>query len=389
MDDSYSIAFAVGEDHPHATGTPHTILDALPGLMNNIKMMHTIARYYSNPEQMTTLFVKITNQMITNCKQYILSNGKLWDQDKPTLLQALDLSLKLNESYQEQYKLTRDRLLSQPSGKQFDFNEQKIFGKFDLFCKRLQKLHDMFTTMHQFSTLAEHTHIDGLEDMIKNFFDIADEMKKKPYDLLDFFKSDFDRDFIKFNINIHELETTLQGFINHSFENITSTEHALNLLRQFQAILQRDLLKADLDDKYMAIFQNYGLDLETVQKTYERFKNSPPLQRNASPVAGNIMWSRQLLRRIEEPMKKFSSNRSIMSTKESKKIVKTYNRVAKALIEFETLWLHAWTKSIESAKQGLSATLIVRHPDTGHLLVNFDKEIMQLMKNRGWLLRSF
>merc|ERR1712005_80689 len=100
--------------------------------------------------------------------------------------------------------------------------------------------------MHQFSTLAEHTHIDGLEDMIKNFFDIADEMKRKPYDLLDFFKSDFDRDFIKFNINIHELETTLQGFINLSFENITSTEHALNLLRQFQAILQRDLLKADL-----------------------------------------------------------------------------------------------------------------------------------------------
>ena len=372
---------------PMYEGTPNTIIDTLPTLMNNIKMMHTIARYYSNPEQMTTLFVKITNQMITNCKQYILSGGKLWDQDKPALLRALELSLKLNESYQEQYKLTRDRLLSQPSGKQFDFNEQKIFGKFDLFCKRLQKLHDMFTTMHQFSTLAEHTHIDGLEDMIKNFFDIADDMKKKPYDLLDFFKSDFDRDFIKFNINIHELETTLQGFINLSFENITSTEHALNLLRQFQSILQRDLLKADLDDKYMAIFQNYGLDLETVQKTYEKFKNNPPLQRNASPVAGNIMWSRQLLRRIEEPMKKFSSNKSIMATKESKKIVKTYNRVAKALIEFETLWLHAWTKSIESAKQGLSATLIVRHPDTGNLLVNFDKEIMQLMKETKYLIR--
>ena len=76
-----------------------------------------------------------------------------------------------------------------------------------------------------------------------------------------------------------------------------------------------------------------------------------------------------------------------MSTKESKKIVKTYNRVAKALIEFETLWLHAWTKSIETAKQGLSATLIVRHPDTGNLLVNFDKEIMQLMKETKYLIR--
>eukprot|EP00961_Rhodomonas_salina_P021223 285805-Rhodomonas_salina.1 len=34
-----------------------------------------------------------------------------------------------------------------------------------------------------------------------------------------------------------------QGFINASFENITSTEHALSLLKQFEAILQRETLK--------------------------------------------------------------------------------------------------------------------------------------------------
>jgi dynein heavy chain len=42
----------------------------------------------------------------------------------------------------------------------------------------------MFTTIHQFSTLAEHTHIDGLEEMIQNFFKITDDFKRKPYDLL-------------------------------------------------------------------------------------------------------------------------------------------------------------------------------------------------------------
>ena len=40
--------------------------------------------------------------------------------------------------------------------KQFDFNESSIFGKFDLFCKRLQKLIELFTTVHQFSSLAKH-----------------------------------------------------------------------------------------------------------------------------------------------------------------------------------------------------------------------------------------
>ena len=44
---------------PMYSGTPQSIIDALPALLNNIKMMHSIARYYNTPERMTTLFVKV------------------------------------------------------------------------------------------------------------------------------------------------------------------------------------------------------------------------------------------------------------------------------------------------------------------------------------------
>ena len=98
----------------------------------------------------------------------------------------------------------------------------------------------MFTTIQQFSTLANHE-IEGMDNLIKSFIQIVDEFKRKPYDLLDYVKNSFDRDFLEFNVNVAELETALQGFINASFENITSTEHALNLLRQFEAILQREV----------------------------------------------------------------------------------------------------------------------------------------------------
>ena len=66
----------------------------------------------------------------------------------------------------------------------------------------------------------------------------------KSYDLLDYKRSQFDRDYLEFNANIHELEASLQSFINQSFESITSTDHALLMLKQFNAILQRDSLKA-------------------------------------------------------------------------------------------------------------------------------------------------
>jgi len=41
-----------------------------------------------------------------------------------------------------------------PKGKQFDFNEMHIFGKFDLFCRRVIKLIDMFSTIDQFKSLS-------------------------------------------------------------------------------------------------------------------------------------------------------------------------------------------------------------------------------------------
>lgn len=117
--------------------------------------------------------------------------------------------------------------------------------------------------------------------------------------------------------------------MNASFENITSTDHALSLLAQFQAIMQRETLKQDLENKYMVIFQNYAKDLDAVQKLYEKNKYEPPVPRNAPPVAGNIMWARQLLRRIESPMQRFAQNKNLLAAKESKKIIKTYNKVSR------------------------------------------------------------
>jgi dynein heavy chain len=58
---------------PLYDGNPDSIKDTLPALMNSIKMIHTIARYYNTNERMTGLFMKITNQMITNCRYNIMN----------------------------------------------------------------------------------------------------------------------------------------------------------------------------------------------------------------------------------------------------------------------------------------------------------------------------
>lgn len=52
----------------------------MPKLMNAIRMIYTISSYYNKSERMTSLFVKITNQMITTSKAYIYGGiTKFWE----------------------------------------------------------------------------------------------------------------------------------------------------------------------------------------------------------------------------------------------------------------------------------------------------------------------
>mgnify|MGYP003961386239 CR=1 FL=1 len=377
---------------PLYSGTPSDIVDALPGLINNVQMIHTISRYYNTSERMTTLFVKITNQMIKNCKDTIERDGYIWKQDINSLLKNLEDVLRLNVAYQTQYKAARDKLAQQPNGKQFDFNELQIFGDFELFCGRVQKLIEVFTTIQQFTTLTQHN-IDGMQGISDQFNQIVKNLEAAASsDVLDSAHPGFDTDAKRFNEEIEELEQKLQVFINSSFESISSTENALLLLKKFQSLLTRKTLKKELKSKYTVIFHNYGLQLENIKKlyekhktNYERHKKYPPLIRNCPPVAGNVNWCRQLLQKIQEPMKNFLQIEAVMNGKESKKIIKTYNKVAQALCGYEALYLNAWMNSIEKAKAGLNATLLIKHEQK--LYVNYDRQILQLIRETKWLLR--
>ena len=47
---------------------------------------------------------------------------------------------------------------------------------------------------------------------------------------------------------------------------------------------------------------------------YILLQGSPPLSRNAPPIAGVVSWARQLLRRVEEPMEVFRRDSGILQS---------------------------------------------------------------------------
>jgi dynein heavy chain len=198
-----------------------------------------------------------------------------------------------------------------PYGKQFDFSESAIFGKFDQFCWRIQKLIDLFTTVQQFSALDDST-IENIEPIVEKFNKILTEFRRKKYNFLDYRNESFDNDYVDFNYKIQGLESELVNFINAAFSSSTNTRHSLNLLYQFRRVLKQENLQRLLDEKYRAIFSRYGKDVERIMKMYNVYKDNPPYPRNAPKVSGSIAWSRQLLRKVEQPMEMFKKTPSLV-----------------------------------------------------------------------------
>ena len=130
--------------------------------------------------------------------------------------------LRLNEAYQEQYRLTKDKLLTMPKGKQFDFIETQIFGKFDLFCRRVIKLIDMFSTIHQFqpwpstSSRAWKAH----RAVFKNHRDFNRSGTTSSTT-----SNKFDRDYVEFNVQISDLEGAAASS-STSLRAVTSIEQS-------------------------------------------------------------------------------------------------------------------------------------------------------------------
>ena len=156
-------------------------------------MIYTISRYYNTEERVTTMLAKITDQMIIRCTENI-SGGKgcdLWQEDPKLFIKKLDAGIKLNESYQEQFRLMKRKLENALNGKQYDFNDMQIFGKFDLFCRRLIKLIDMFSMINQFTMLADNK-LEGMEPLVDVFLQIKQDFRAKNHKLLDYHNNKYD-----------------------------------------------------------------------------------------------------------------------------------------------------------------------------------------------------
>ena len=403
----------------YADCAPQKIGKEILTIFSKVKMMRYMCTYLQKDECVTGLLVKIVNQIVTQCKRFIrtehadttdssskkndpgsgvandpatwtgsniegrdgTTQDDVWRQKCDTLLDKMEECIKLSHACQATYREVKNekRIATAWKDLSFSFDESHIFAKLVHFEKRLEKLREMFNAYHFFQKLSLQN--DGnLQQICKTFFKVAEIVKGRPYDVLDITAAAFDVDFDNIRIVILGLEQQLQDYIDKRFKHTESTEQSLDMLANFQALLDRDSLKPYLNAKHVDVFTNFMHDLDVVSNLYETQKENPPITRDSPPVAGRIMWVRHLLQMIEVPMKRFQQNKALMISKDCRVIIKKYNQIAQAFVSYEVLWEHAWHKTVQTARKNMNAPVLVIHPENGKLYVNLDNSLLQVMR---------
>uniref|UniRef100_A0A663EUR1 Dynein axonemal heavy chain 8 n=1 Tax=Aquila chrysaetos chrysaetos TaxID=223781 RepID=A0A663EUR1_AQUCH len=364
-----------------------SMIHGIPNLINTIRMIHNVSRYYNNSERMTSLFIKVTNQMVTTCRAYITDGGLscVWEQEASTVIEKIKDCMFLLKEYQKCFHETKQEILETLGEKTFEVSEMYIFGKSEAFCRRLEKITEMITVVQTFCALSLPT-IEGIDIMAVKFKNIYQSVQKKQYDILDPRKAEFDVDFVNFMAKIEGLEVQIQTFMRTCFGRILSSQHALQLLQRFQS-LRMPCLQEETVRTVGCILQHFVAELEATKKLYQIQKDDPPLARNMPPVAGKILWVRQLFRRINEPINYFHKKSNILASPEGKAVVRVYNRIAYVLVEFEIVYHNAWMKEISQLQYPLQATIFACHPKTGKFVVNFDPQIPEIVRETKCMIK--
>ncbi|XP_039473234.1 dynein heavy chain 5, axonemal-like [Oreochromis aureus] len=148
-------------------------------------------------EEVLTLWTNQIEQVLTESEQMRKEADdvgpsaelELWKRrtvtfNRPVLLQRISDCCNLNAAYQRSFHSVRDKLRENPENRQFDFSENYIFGKFDSFCRRLEKMADMASTLESLAAL-QSMKVEGMEKICVRYQTIVSTTESKTCDILD------------------------------------------------------------------------------------------------------------------------------------------------------------------------------------------------------------
>ncbi|KAK1930304.1 Dynein beta chain [Phytophthora citrophthora] len=398
------------------------IRDLFRPICHSILLIWKSSRFYNTPARLVVLIRQICNEIVRKAMLH-LNGEKLFELiDQGELEQAnsmLQVSLQVCAHFKSVYFDYKAKSVTEVPGNPWRIQNNALFIRLDAFLERCHDVLELTQTIYQFQKLAQmeiggtkgKTLTTSVHQIYADFQETLTQMKNVQYDLMDLDAKHFEDDFYAFRSKNKELERRLASVINQAFDDAKTIVGRFKCLDCFEDLLDRQIIKNELERKHTSLIASYASDLHVVQQIFIENRERPPISPNLPPFAGAVTWCRGLGERIKFPMEKLKqiSPRIVLEREDSKEAMKLYTNVMAMLQEYEVQNVKQWGISIEtSSKAKLKLPLIRREPvpgsssidpptasatkgqqagaSAGLLFVNFDAALVQLLREVKYFL---
>ncbi|XP_011504753.1 PREDICTED: dynein heavy chain 5, axonemal [Ceratosolen solmsi marchali] len=371
---------------------PVRMRDSLVSLLQTVRLIYSVSRYYNTSERTSSLMVKITNQMIAACRDYVTERNRVtvWGQNRTSARQKLKHCLRLNKAYRETYRLVR--CSPAITEEEFSFSETHVFGRFDSFCARIRKIITLFDLIDDYQRLFERR-MEGLllgealDETVKTFEEGKKIVIGKSYDYLDPRNLEFNNDYEEFMRKIGDMKENVSCLIETNYADVWETLQGIRFLTRFEKVSEKIPL-TKLDEKYHLVVKYCDKEIDRILKLFKRQRDDPPLPRHLPPIAGRLIWASSLKIHLDELATSVSNHPVLKTLTTTVDLVKRYNHTVSVITQYQMditrVWTHQNSWIIEDC---LKQNLLTVDELTGKLKVNLESRIVLLLREADCLAK--
>ncbi|XP_018599950.2 dynein heavy chain 2, axonemal [Scleropages formosus] len=361
-----------------------------PKLSHLIKLVRIIwvnSPFYNNPERITALFRKMSNELIQLCCQEI-SLDRIFEGYVVSSKQTLNDCIRCCLSWKEEY-LRTSQLHNKYSSAGWALDQSIIFALVDAFLQRCKDLLEVCDCQQQFARWEDGTQLPlpcfagsqgatltrSLLEIEGTFAKTLQGLRCVRKGILDVKNTSWHSDYNRFRVAVKDLEVMMQNLISTAFETVNTVDEGVQLLDVFQYLSAREAIKRTIDKKSLDVYVllSKELSLVNMELSCKAFQKPTHMAQQASLAH----WARALRRRIERSVEVLQ-RAHFLSQADSEEVYQAYEQLVQKLDETVLRIFSEWSQSLDrQCLKKLDQPLMVRCKEkAGMLDVNFDRNLL-------------
>ena len=326
--------------------SPKDIPTLLPDLLNRVRVISSISRFYCTEARITGLLKRISNEVLRCCAKAI-NVTDVFDGEPAVIMARLAECVACCVSWRTLYDETVSAVLASPGGRAgtprcvlwSQLDTTSIFAQVEAFMQRCADLTEVAEAQVQFArksvpgsgSRAPLPALGGLRGVElarslstieRTFAEYASQLRVLEASALDVKEGAWSGANATVRAGISDLENMQGGIIREAFVGVQAIAPAVALLEAFSSLAKRPAVQRAVDRKaseVYAMFSTFLADakvrccagrplicscecflppLSSSQLEFESQANDPPLPLGSPRFAGAALWARGIASRV-------------------------------------------------------------------------------------------